>query len=149
MNTFYKKTIKFIFITLLSLYLFPSIGYAQLQHQSISTSQELAIAEGQKILKDLRMNDASYTYSHFDKQMKARLTTKQLTETFISIEKRCGDYQSDQDWVVTKNGLYTIVTAQVNFKQMPIHYLITFNMDNLIAGLYFKPLAKTKEKNRK
>ena len=109
-----------------------------------SSSEKLAIQAGQQVLDSLRKGNTTYPYSQFDKQMKETLTEEQLAQVFTAIEQKCGKYQSAENWQITKNGIYVIVTSQVNFELTSIQYLITFNIDDLIAGLYFKPLSDKK-----
>lgn len=141
MNATYRKLIIIIFVSIIGI-LSPQYAHAQLRHQGPSTSEKSAIKESKKILDSLRNNDTAYPYSQFDKQMKKVLTEEQLVQVFSEIEKKCGQYQSSENWKMTKNGIYAIVTAQINFKLVSLQYLITFNADDLIVGIYFKPLPK-------
>lgn len=141
MSATYRNLIIIVFASIINI-LSPQYAHAQLKHQGPSTSEKLAIKEGKKVLDSLRNNNTAYPYSQFDKRMKEALTEKQLAQVFLEIEKRCGKYQSSEKWKMVKNGIYAIVTAQINFKMISLQYLITFNTDDLIAGIYFKPLPK-------
>jgi len=142
MNKTKQKSVLFVCVSLVSLFLFSQTSYAQLKHQGPSSSEKLAIQEAQKILEHLQMGNTTYPYAHFDKQMKAALPADQLAQVFSTLEKQCGTYQSATDWNVKKNGIYTIVTSKVQFEKTTLQYLITFDLDDLIAGIFFKPLPK-------
>lgn len=141
MNATYRK-LTIVAITCIISLLLPQQTDAQIKHMGPSTSEKLAIKQSQKILDCLLNRDTSYPYSQFDKQMKSSLSEKELALVFSEIEKKCGKYQSSKNWEITKNGIYVIVTAEINFEIFSLQYLITFNMNDLIAGMYFKPLPQ-------
>ena len=116
-------------ILIASAYL-PSYG------QDPSEKQEIA----KEILTHFRNGSLEDIVAHFDGTMKEHLTAGQMASIWKGILQQFGSFENvEKTWTEASDG-YIIVVQQCNFKNRPLLFNLTFDNDNKIAGMYFKPV---------
>lgn len=110
----------------------------------ISDSESLNLAK--KVFKEFQNGHSDLFYKHASTELKKSLSREQLNSVFSSFEAQCGSYLKSENWFVASFNNQWLITSCLVFQNIEIKLEMTIGKDSIIYGLYFKPLAKKKNK---
>lgn len=89
------------------------------------------------ILDDVVRGDYVAATASFDSQLRQKISPQLLADSCKSYQQTLGAYQSHGAPEQLPNGDYTEVIVALQMKQEPGQFLVTFNRDGTVAGLFF------------
>ncbi len=123
-------------IAALMLLLIPNI-YSQSDTNSIQIAKESVfwMQNGQE--QNLR--------NFFTKEVSSKLDLKTIKSIWSQLISQYGDYKSTDTVYTSVYKDNVIVTSVLDFKNGKLNYNLTFNKDNKIAGIFFRPYSVKKK----
>src|SRR5579875_2186585 len=90
-----------------------------------------------QLLNHVIQCEYSAVTTHFDDQMRQKLTAQQLGSAWRAYQQTLGSYQSHGDPEDVRRGELTVVNIPLQMAQEPGQFRVTFHSDGTVAGLYF------------
>ena len=109
------------------------------------TNQEKLVAISEEILENLVAGKYEKIAEHFDQKMKESLSPDQLKAVYEGLKANVGEFKEKGE-VLTENydmnnQKFRIVYIIMKFEKAPFKLQVVFDEDDLVAGLFLKPVT--------
>lgn len=99
------------------------------------------VKEAREVVQELAAGQFAKVYARFDKQMREALPEARLAKVWNGLGAKVGKFKRIDAVKVVNGGATVVLTCQ--FERTKLNTLLTFNVSGQLAGMYFRPAAKT------
>ncbi len=118
-------------------------GLQFLPVQSSTSPFDTLIPLAKTFVDQMAQGDFAAATANFDTTMKTAMPEAKLKETWQQLVAQVGAFQQQTGTYTTEQLSYKIVFVTCRFEKADIDVQVTFNSQNQISGLFFKPAAGT------
>lgn len=97
--------------------------------------------DAKQTIADIDRSEFDKVESRFDKKMGEELPVQKLASTWASISQQAGKLKHMGDATTSEHGGFFVVLIPCEFENVPLNAQISYDADDKIAGMYFKPTA--------
>jgi hypothetical protein len=101
------------------------------------------IAQAKETIANIDRGEFEKVETRFDEKMSDALPVEKLTSTWASISQQAGKLKRMGDATTSEHGGFFVVLIPCEFENAPLIAQISYDADDKIAGMYFKPAAAT------
>ena len=128
--------------SLIAILLFLPIAPSLFAADAIDRAQRLT-TEAKQTIADIDRGEFDKVEARFDRTMHDALPVDKLTSTWTSISQQAGKLKHVGDATTSEHGGFFVVLIPCEFENAPLNAQISYDADDKIAGMYFKPAASS------